>query len=119
MPPATFCLQYRERLLVSPAPIIRPTMGREWSLQHVELFPPRPADATEAMRDAFRCFLHVTLFGSDRMGRPVSHLVLHCKSVPEHQHVYVQHVLPHWSDKGRNTKLFEESCIWFFGRWCI
>ena len=69
------CLQYRERLLVSPAPIIRPTMGREWSLQHVELFPPRPADATAAMRDAFRCFLHVTLFSTDRMGRPVSHPV--------------------------------------------
>jgi hypothetical protein len=65
-------MQYRERLLVSPAPVVRPTLGREWSLQYLELFPHRPEGVTTAMRDAFRCFLHVMVFGTDRTGRPVS-----------------------------------------------
>lgn len=72
MPPAA---QYRERLLVSPAPVVRPTLGQQGHLQHVELFPPRPEGVTADMRTAFRCFLHVMVFGADRLGRPVGGIV--------------------------------------------
>lgn len=56
---------------MSPAPVVRPTLGRQWDLQHVELFPHRPEGVTADMRAAFRCFLHVMVFGADRLGRPV------------------------------------------------
>lgn len=69
-----YCTVYRERLLVSPAPVVRPTLGRQWDLQHVELFPHRPEGVTADMRTAFRCFLHVMVYGADRLGRPVVYL---------------------------------------------
>jgi hypothetical protein len=68
-----YCTVYRERLMVSPAPAVRPTFG-DWQLQHVELFPARPEGATREFQDALRCFLHVMVHGTDRLGRPVVYM---------------------------------------------
>lgn len=77
-------VQYRPRLLCSPAPLVRPVHG-PWPLHLVdELIPARQPHLTERMRFVMRCFLHAMIFGADKLGRPVSHpsfLLLWCLAV--------------------------------------
>ena len=71
-------LQYREKLLVSPAPVVRPVVGHD-SLDALQSFPRRPDSATERMQLIMDYFLHSIVFGKDRVGRPVSPCTLHLK----------------------------------------
>ena len=62
--------QYREKLMVSPAPVVRPVLGA-WPLHVLDALPQRPTFATAQMQDIMDYFLHAMVFHRDKLGRPV------------------------------------------------
>lgn len=66
-----YCHVYRGRLMVSPAPIVRPLIGPTWQPQLLDNFQHRPQEATVLFQKATKCFLHAMVFRQDRLGRPV------------------------------------------------
>ena len=63
--------QYREKFMVSPAPIVRPVFG-DWAVDGLlDGVPPRPPPATEQLRKILDFYLHSMVFHKDRLGRPV------------------------------------------------
>lgn len=60
--------------MVSPLPVVRPTVG-EWRVDLADAaFPPRPREGTALFQRALQCFLHVMVFRQDREGRPVIYM---------------------------------------------
>ena len=73
LPPAEplSAAQYRDKFMISPAPIVRPVIG-DWAIDGLlDTIPPRPPPATEKLRKIMDFYLHSMVFHKDRLGRPV------------------------------------------------
>ena len=68
-PTSPRCLQYRGKQMMTPNPLVRPTVG--FSMDLVRLYPERSPDLTARMEKMMRWFLHTVALNMDKDSRPV------------------------------------------------